>query len=139
MRYFLLASHGKLAEGMLHSLEMITGKQESVWILGAYLNEKDDIKLQIKEILKKLSSQDELVVLTDIFGGSVNNEFMHLLDDKRIHLIAGFNLPMVIELMAMNKSVKETSKLIASVLEHSKEAIKYCNFEIEKLKEDEQF
>jgi fructoselysine/glucoselysine PTS system EIIA component len=139
MRYLLFASHGRLAEGMLSSVEMITGKQENVWTLGAYLDVHVDLKSQIKGVFRKLGEEDELIVVTDIFGGSVNNEFMNLLTDKRIYLIAGLNLPMVIELVTMNNLEKDTVKLIKSALHNSKSSIKYCNLELERNAEDEEF
>ncbi|WP_342431041.1 PTS sugar transporter subunit IIA [Neobacillus sp. FSL H8-0543] len=139
MRYLLFASHGRLAEGMLHSVEMITGKQESVWTMGAYLEEKVDIKSQINACLRRLMDEDELIVVTDIFGGSVNNEFMNVLDDKRIHLIAGLNLAMVIELVTMNNREKDTVKLIKSALNNSKSSMRYCNLDLKCDTDDEEF
>jgi fructoselysine/glucoselysine PTS system EIIA component len=139
MRYLLFASHGRLAEGMLHSVEMITGKQENVWTLGAYLEEHVDIKSQINACLRRLKDEDELIVVTDIFGGSVNNEFMNVLADERIHLIAGLNLPMVIELVTRNNLEKDTVKLINYALHNSKSSIKYCNLDLKCRSEDEEF
>ncbi len=47
----------------------------------------------MKEIIDALCDDEELIVTTDIFGGSVNNEFMKYLSKSNIHLIAGVNLP----------------------------------------------
>lgn len=139
MRYLLFASHGKLAEGILHSVEMITGKQENVWTISAYVDEEKDLHSQISDVINKLGKEDELIVVSDIFGGSVNNEFMNLLGDKRIHLIAGLNLPLVIELVSMRNMETDTLKLIKTALSNSKNSIKYCNQEIEIDTEDEEF
>jgi fructoselysine/glucoselysine PTS system EIIA component len=139
MRYLLLASHGRLAEGMFHSVEMITGKQENVWTLCAYVEEKVSIQTQISELQTSLGEDDELIVVTDIFGGSVNNEFMNLVEDERIHVIAGLNLPLVIELVTMKDIEKDLLKLIKSALTNAKGSIKYCNSEIYIETEDEEF
>ncbi|MDF2790804.1 MAG: hypothetical protein K0S80_3905 [Neobacillus sp.] len=139
MRYLLFASHGRLAEGLLHSVEMITGKQENIWTLTAYVDEQVDLHSQINEVLRKLGKNDELIVVTDIFGGSVNNEFMNLIEDTRIHLIAGLNLPLAIELATMKDLTKDPLKLIKAALTNSKSSIKYCNAEIELVTNDEEF
>ncbi|MBG9814423.1 hypothetical protein ABD68_23535 [Bacillus endophyticus] len=139
MRYFLFASHGRFAEGILHSVEMITGKHDNIWTLCAYIDEHNDIKSQIQEFLSEVADNDELVVITDIFGGSVNNEFMSLLDDKRIHLVTGLNIPLVIELITMNNIEVNTAKLIKTALYNSKKTIKYCNLELEISQLDEEF
>ena len=72
MRKFLIASHAYLAKGMYSSLELIMGKQEHIHILCAYTSEEFDIKQEIQKILLDLSREDELIILTDVFGGSVN-------------------------------------------------------------------
>lgn len=135
MRYLLLASHGRLAEGMLDSLEMILGKQENVWTISAYIDEHVSIQLQINDVLNKLGKEDELIVVTDIFGGSVNNEFMNLLEDNRIHLLAGLNLPLVIELTTCPTSVS-TEVMIEHALKNSKSNIHYCNHLIKQAKQN---
>lgn len=139
MRYLLFASHGRLAEGMLHSVQMITGKQKHVWTLSAYVDRELDLKDQIKEVLNRLTKDDELLVVTDIFGGSVNNEFMNVLSDHPIHVIAGLNLPLAIELVSMIHTNKDTEEIIASAVLNSKSSIKYCNLELQNHPTDEDF
>ena len=139
MRYFVFASHGTFADGILNSLELITGKHDNVWTINAYINEKEDIKDQISAVVNRIAAEDELVVVTDIFGGSVNNEFMNLLNNKNIHLVAGLNLPLVIELVTMSVIEKDTKALIKKALENAKSSIQYCNLELEKLNEDDEF
>lgn len=139
MRYFLFASHGKFADGILDSVELITGKHENIWTLGAYINEDEDIKDQISKVRNKLGQDDELIVVTDLFGGSVNNEFMNLLHDKRIHLISGLNLALVIELVTMSDHVKDPVQLINVALHNSKKLIQYCNQELDEVRADDEF
>lgn len=139
MRYFLIASHGTFADGILNSVELITGKHNNIWTINAYINENEDIKDQITNAINSITLDDELVVVTDIFGGSVNNEFMKLLNDKRIHLVAGLNLPLLIELVTMNEVEKDTVKLVKTALCNAKSSIKYCNLELRKEEADDDF
>jgi fructoselysine and glucoselysine-specific PTS system IIA component len=139
MRYILLASHGRLAEGMLQTVEMIMGAQRDIWTLSAYVEEQADLHSQIREVLQKLGEDDELIVVSDIFGGSVNNEFMNTLEDKRIHLIAGMNLPLVIELITLKHIEMDTKQLIQTALKNSKASNKYCNATVAVDFEDEEF
>ena len=67
---------------------------------------------------------DELIVLSDVFGGSVNNELMKYLSKKNYYLIAGMNLPLVMSLattMDMN-----TEEQIDLAVNGMKQVI-YCN------------
>ena len=76
MRKFLFASHAYLAEGVKSALELIMGEQESVEVMCAYLQEDYDIKQEIKKYMDNLSEEAELIIITDVLGGSVNNEFV---------------------------------------------------------------
>ncbi|MCJ7843249.1 PTS sugar transporter subunit IIA [Lederbergia sp. NSJ-179] len=138
MRYFLFASHGNFADGILHSLELITGKHENIWTINAYVNDGEDLNGQISEVMKRLEAEDELIVVTDIFGGSVNNEFMKLIHDRRMTLIAGLNLPLIMEL-TMNQQMEDTDKLVKLALDRSKDSIQHCRLDTEQEKVDDDF
>ena len=73
----LLSSHGYLADGICSSLKIIMGEQINIRTICAYTEEEFDLKKEVSDILKDLSDEDKLIVVTDIFGGSVNNEFMN--------------------------------------------------------------
>ena len=88
MRKILLASHGYLAKGMKQTLELILGKQSSVEILCGYTPECENVRDAIREIVEN-AGEEELIILTDVFGGSINNECMRYLGRQKYHLIAG--------------------------------------------------
>lgn len=135
---FLLASHGDLADGINSSLQIIIGKQDNVSTLCAYKEENYDLKEEVVKIISDLSFEDELIIITDLFGGSINNEFMSNIGKKKFHLIAGLNLPLVIELI-VNQNQKDIETLIESSLINSKESIKYCNKLLNTVEKDEEF
>ena len=74
MRRILFASHGRFAAGMLDTLEMIVGQQAQTSALCAYTSECPDPKPVLAKIVDGLPQGDELVIVTDVFGGSVNTE-----------------------------------------------------------------
>lgn len=117
MRRIILTSHGNLAEGMLHSLEMIMGKQPQMTAVSAYLTPEDDLKLKISSILAETPAEDELIIVTDLFGGSVNNCWMLHLDDPRVQIISGMNLGILVELAS-----QPDTESISTVLENACEA-----------------
>lgn len=125
MKRVLLATHGKFADGIYNSLEIIMGKQQNIDTLCAYVDEENDIELQVKNIMEKLDSKDELIVITDLFGGSVNNAFMNYLYYSNLHLITGLNLPLLLELVSNLE--QPTKKMIEEVVSSSKINIQYCN------------
>lgn len=91
MRKIVVASHSLLAQGFKDTLEFLTGKSDAVTAVCAYVNDNGEGLDAAAEAA--LSGTDEVVVLTDALGGSVNQRFSRFASD-RIHVIAGVNLPL---------------------------------------------
>lgn len=106
---------------------MVVGKNEDISTLCAYTEDVPDIKLSVQKFMSTLGSQDEAIVITDISKGSVTNEFITHLDDPRLHLITGLNLPLLIALILENPDTDDTQALIRTAVLESKETIQYCN------------
>lgn len=102
----ILVSHGKLAEGMKDTVEMITGKQKNLEAYEAHKNGTSDDSFigEIKNSIDKASGEST-VVITDVLGGSVNNEITQLLKDhQKLTVLTGMNLPLVITLVTTANS-----------------------------------
>ena len=125
MRRILLATHGEFAAGILNSAEIILGSAENVQTLCAFTDPAEDFQEQVKIIVDEMAEGEELVVVTDILGGSVNNEFMRYLDRNGLHLISGLNLPMLVELILSTEP--DTKKMIEALISQMPEQILYCN------------
>ena len=99
----LILTHGKLADGLKNSVEMIMGQNESFNTLGLY--EGDDFsefKENVLEHISLLDTGEGVFVLVDLFGASPYNSVMFNYQEiksreKNVRLITGVNLPMVIE------------------------------------------
>lgn len=122
----LIATHSTFAEGIKNAMELVTGQQDSVSTLCAYTGDMSEVETPVREIVDGLAPDEELIIATDIFGGSVNNEFMKYLSQKNIHLISGVNLPLLFELVS-SLDVKDTKKAVEAAVDNSKEQIRYCN------------
>lgn len=123
---FIIATHGRFAEGILDSLEMIAGKQEHVSYINMYTDSDINYQERVKETIEKhdyLSST--LVVLTDISGGSVNTEFMRFLRDYPFQLVAGLSLPLLLELVFTGRD--EIAQKINEVCKVSENFVVHCN------------
>lgn len=136
MRQFLLVSHGMFSKGIYDSVKIILGEQSNVKLLTAYVEPGVDVKDQVKELLDGIPEDDEVIVCSDVFGGSVNNEFMNHLNRKNLHLVTGMNLPL---LMTMFLSQEEdVAQMIRQCVIEAKEGLIYCNDQVENV-DDEEF
>lgn len=124
----ILGSHGSLSMGMASSLKIILGKTIAVATLNAYVNDDFDLGKEVNDIIESNHGK-ELIVVTDIMGGSVNNEFMKYLNYQNFYLVAGMSLPLLIELITqldLNKS-SSVSEIITMVLEGRENFVSFCN------------
>lgn len=125
-RKFLIATHGTFSAGAKSSLDMIIGAVPYVFMIQAYLDEKIDVAQQIQEVLEQVSDQDELVVFSDIMGGSVTNQLLQHALKPNIHILSGFNLPLLIDVMLADQDTP-VQEVIRSAIENAKEQMVYVN------------
>ena len=100
----VLVTHGRLAEEFIAALEHIVGKQKSV--RAVCIGPDDDVEKRRKEILDSVAAVDDgqgVVVLTDMFGGTLSNLAISIMDKAKVEVIAGINLPMLIKLASMRE------------------------------------
>ncbi len=137
-RKLVLASHGKLASGMNSSLKLIFGGITPIETLDCYLTEDFDLEKAVSEIMER-HRDHELVVVTDLFGGSVNNEFLAHINRADFYLVAGMNLPFLVEFAMQFQLADSLSKLIETTLTTAKQSIQFCNQLISSEIEEEDF
>ncbi len=120
----VIVSHANIAKEFLDVIEHIVGKQEKVFTVSIF--PKDNMEKKRNEILdcvKKAQSDNGVIVLTDMFGGTPSNLALSVMDTKNIEVIAGVNLPMLIKMMSLRKNLP-----MKDVIEKSQEAgKKYIN------------
>lgn len=85
-RHYVIASHTKLAAGMADTLKFFVTKDIDLIVLTAYVDNKP-IDAQVKNIFSNISAEDEIIILTDIMGGSVNQQFFSYIYRPHTHVI----------------------------------------------------
>ena len=114
----IVVSHGKMAEGVKDSVELIFGQPEqfetSALVVGqAFEAFKDDVAAKIKAV----DTGDGVLAFVDLFGASPYNAAMKLYPafkaaDSEVRVVTGLNLPMIIESLGM-RSVETSVENLA--------------------------
>jgi len=120
----VLVTHGNLAKEFVSVMEHIVGPQKQVAVVC--MMPDDDMELKRKEIIKRVKSVDSgkgVLILTDMFGGTPSNLAISFTQDKKIEVLAGVNLPMLIKLA----SVRDTEDLQQTAASGQEAARKYIN------------
>ena len=130
----ILASHGEFANGILQSGSMISGEQENVKAVTLMPSEgPDDIKAKMQEAIATFDDQEEVLFLVDLWGGTPFNQANSLFEDHKDKwaIVAGMNLPMVIEAYASRFSMNTAHEIAAHIIETAKEGVKVKPEELE--------
>ena len=120
----VLVTHGNLAREFLAALEHVVGPQQcvSTVCIGA----DDDMEKRRTEILESARACDKgdgVIVLTDMFGGTPSNLAISIMEQARIEVLAGVNLPMLVKLA----SVRGECKLQEAITQAQEAGRKYIS------------
>ncbi len=91
----VLASHGKLAEGMLNTVQMLLGKQENI---TAYcLMPEEDVSGFAEKLAAeaKQYGEENVVFMTELLHGSPFNCTVSLTREMNVYHVSGINLAML--------------------------------------------
>lgn len=98
----VIVTHGRLADEFRAAMEHVVGPQEQLATVSIGPEDPGDACRQhILEKIQSVETGDGVVVLTDMFGGTPSNLAISVMDDSRIEVIAGVNLPMLIKLASV--------------------------------------
>src|SRR5690606_8276617 len=91
--------------------EIILGKQENLYFINAHIDNVP-VDKKIEDFLEEnVSKDDNLIIITDIFGGSVNQTAIRYISSEKVNIISGFNLPLLLEIILLNESDITPEKL----------------------------
>lgn len=92
MKKVLVASHGHLASGIRSSIEILTGMADMVEAVDCYVDDSD-FTPRIQAFIDSVGPEDEAIIFTDIYGGSVFQKVVLMEPEKRgiVH-VTGMNL-----------------------------------------------
>lgn len=98
-----LASHAHLASGMKSSIALFARADGKLTTYDAYVDDADGgLRAALDEFFDSLEEDEDALLLSDLFGGSVNNTMVEYTLRPRTRLVAGVNLALLLELMALD-------------------------------------
>ena len=81
--------------------------------------------------------EDEIIAMTDVFGGNVTNILTEYIGRRRLHLITGMNLAMILEALLSDPSM-DTETLVDRLCRSGREGVKHVNYLMEEKGEEEE-
>ena len=124
----VLASHGGFADGIAQSAQMLFGEQNNFAHVILKPDEgPDDIRGKMEKAIASFDSQDEVLFLVNLWGGTPFNQANGLVEKHdKWAIVAGMNLPMVVQALTERMmDANATARQIATkVVEPAKDGIK---------------
>ncbi|MEQ1695974.1 MAG: PTS sugar transporter subunit IIA [Hyphomicrobiaceae bacterium] len=102
----VIVTHGGLAREFRAALEHVVGPQRQIETVQ--IGPEDDMDMRRTEILGaigRVQTGDGVIVLTDMFGGTPSNLAISVMDEAKVEVIAGINLPILVKLAALRSDV----------------------------------
>lgn len=120
----VIITHGSLAETLLDAAEAIAGKIENALTVRCEKTEgAETVRAALKEAVGRADSGEGVVIFTDMFGGTPTNIALSFLEEGKVEVITGVNLPMLIKFSTHRSSEKNLGSLAALLKEYGQASI----------------
>ena len=122
----VIGTHGWAAEQLLKTAEMLLGEQENVgWIDFVPGENAETLIEKYNAQLAKLDTTKGVLFLVDTWGGSPFNAASRIVVDKEHYeVIAGVNIPMLVETLMARDDDPSFDELVALAVETGREGVK---------------
>jgi len=100
----VIVSHYRLGEEFLQALQLIV--PDGPRFLAVAIDPKqtvEEMRSAISQALAQAERGHGVLVLTDMFGGTPSNISLSFLEERRVEVVTGMNLPMLIKLATMRE------------------------------------
>jgi PTS system mannose-specific IIA component len=123
----VVVTHGQLATELLNAAQMIVGDLPRFTAVS--IGWHDDVDVARRALGQAIASVDRgqgVLLLTDMFGGTPSNLGLTFLEDGRVEVVTGVNLPMLIKLAKAPESC-DIGNLAHDLCDHGRTAIRVAS------------
>ena len=121
----LIVTHAQLGEALIEAAEFILGQRpEAIESISIDLSENaEKLRAKIVQGIKKVAGQNGVIILTDMFGGTPSNLSYSFLEEGRVEVLSGVNLPILVQAVNLRKKDIELGQLAADLEVFGKKSI----------------
>lgn len=107
----IAVSHGSYSKGLVDSVQMLVGEQESLVAYGLFPEQTvATLTEKLEKEINDTPEGEEILFLTDLFHGSPFNAVVSLMRDHEFHHITGINIPLAVEVMWEDMQIRVQKK-----------------------------
>jgi PTS system mannose-specific IIA component len=120
----LVVAHANLGQTLIDTVEFILGgEQEFMMSVSIDIQQNpENLRKKIKQGIAKVRSDNGVIILTDMFGGTPSNLSYSFLEEGTVEVISGVNLPILLKAVTARKKMN-MEKLTSALVDHGKKSI----------------
>jgi PTS system mannose-specific IIA component len=124
----LIVTHGNLAHELLNAARQIEADVHGMEAVSLEWNDTvDEARDKIAAGLARLGHERGVIIFTDMFGGTPSNISLSFLEQGRVEIVTGVNLPMVVKFAMMKQDAKDVAALAHIISEKGSKAIRVAS------------
>lgn len=122
MTGLVVVAHAGLAAELINAAEMIVGKIDGAASVEIKPDDSvDNIRMALTSAIESVASEN-IVIMTDMFGGTPSNMSLSFLKENQIEVLTGVNLPMLIR-FASDRNRFGVAELAAHIRDTGREGV----------------
>jgi PTS system mannose-specific IIA component len=123
----VIVTHYRLGEEFLQALRLIVPDAPPFQAVSIDPKQSvDQMREAIADALRRVEAGEGVLILTDMFGGTPSNMGLSFLEEHRVEVVTGLNLPMLIKLATMTEK-RPLEDLAAFIKEYGQRNIRVAS------------
>jgi mannose PTS system EIIA component len=122
----VIASHGALAEELLRTAESVVGPIAQVRTVAVVATDPE-VRHRVADAIRAVDAGDGVLLLTDLLGGSPTQLCLSFLDERRVEVVTGVNLPMILKLVSVRASPLAIGEMARQLAEAGQRSIGHAS------------
>lgn len=124
----LIVTHGNLATELLNAARQIEADVSGIEAVSLEWNDTvDAAREKIGEALGRVGADRDVIIFTDMFGGTPSNISLSFLDKGHVEIVTGVNLPMVVKFAMVKQESKDVSTVAHMITDKGSKAIRVAS------------
>ena len=124
----LIVTHGNLAHELLKAAQQIEADVSGIQAVPLEWSDSvDEAREKIRVAVESLAEKQGIIIFTDMFGGTPSNISLSFLEQGRVEIVTGVNLPMIVKFAMVKEEAKDVATLAHIISEKGSKAIRVAS------------
>jgi len=124
----LIVTHGNLAHELLNAAKQIEADVSGIEAVPLeWTDSVDAAREKIRLALERVGADRDVIIFTDMFGGTPSNISLSFLEKGRVEIITGVNLPMIVKFATVKQEPRDVGTLAHMISEKGAKAIRVAS------------